>query len=52
MEALRSSAARVWDLVLERADRTSSLAVSLSLVVELIGDHIDIAGANGVRLGT
>jgi hypothetical protein len=38
--------------VLERADGTSSLAVSLPSAAELIKDRIDVATANGVRWGT
>jgi hypothetical protein len=52
MEALRSSSTRVWDLVLERPNETSSLVASLSSVVELIEDCIDSAVINGVRWGT
>jgi hypothetical protein len=52
LEALRTSATRVWNLVLERADGTSSLAVSLSSEVELLDDRIDTTVANGVHWGT
>jgi hypothetical protein len=52
LEALRSSIAWVWDLVLERADGTSSLAASLSSAVELIEDCIDVVAVNGVCWGT
>jgi hypothetical protein len=52
LEALRSSAVGVQDLVLERDDETSSLVVSLPSVAELIEAHIDIAATNGVRWGT
>jgi hypothetical protein len=51
LEGLRSSAARVQDLVLGGPARTSSLAVLLSLAAELIEDHIDIAASNGVHWG-
>jgi hypothetical protein len=36
LEALRTSTARVWDLVLDNADGPSSLAASMSTVVELL----------------
>jgi hypothetical protein len=49
LEALWSIATRVQDLVLERVDRTCSLATALSSVVELLGGHIDTATANGVH---
>jgi hypothetical protein len=52
LEALRSSAVGVQDLVLERDDEMSSLVVSLPSVAEQIEDHIDIATTNGVRWGT
>jgi hypothetical protein len=52
LEALRSYAARVWELVLKRADGPSSLAASLSSATELFEDHIDARTANGVRWGT
>jgi hypothetical protein len=52
LETIRSSMARVWDLVLERANGLSSLATSLSSMVELLEDCIAVAIANGVRLGT
>jgi hypothetical protein len=50
--ALRSSAAQVQDLELERADGMSSLAVSLSSATELLEDHTDVVATNGVRRGT
>jgi hypothetical protein len=40
---------RVWDLVLDNADGSSSLAASTSMVVELLEGRIDAATANGVR---
>jgi hypothetical protein len=52
LEALRTSAARVWDLVLDDADGSSSLDVSLSIVVELLEGRIDSTAANGVCWGT
>jgi hypothetical protein len=39
-------------MVLEKADETSSLAVALSSVAELIEDCIDTTAANGVHWGT
>jgi hypothetical protein len=39
-------------LVLEKVNRTSSLAALLSLAAELLEDHIDAATANEVRWGT
>jgi hypothetical protein len=45
----RGSAAWVSDLVLDRAEGTSSLATSLSLSVELLEGRIDAMGANGVH---
>jgi hypothetical protein len=39
-------------LVLERADMSSSLVESLSLVVELLEGYIDAAAANRVHWGT
>jgi hypothetical protein len=38
--------------VLERADGSSSLAVSLPSVVELLDGRIDVVAANGARWGT
>jgi hypothetical protein len=52
LEALRSSTARVRDLVLERADRPSSLVTSLSSAEELLKGHIDAVTSYGVRWGT
>jgi hypothetical protein len=52
LEALRSSAARVWDLVLSGADGSSLLATSLSTVVELLKTQIDATSANGVCWGS
>jgi hypothetical protein len=51
LEALRNSDAQVWYLVLDWADKPSSLAASLSMVAELLEGHIDIAVANGARWG-
>jgi hypothetical protein len=52
LEALRSSATRVRDLVLERDDRPSSLMASLSSMAELLEDRIDVVAANEVHWGT
>jgi hypothetical protein len=52
LEALWTSATRVWDLVLDNIDGPSSLAASLSTVVELLEGWIDTAATNGVRWGT
>jgi hypothetical protein len=49
LEALRTSAARVQDLVLDNTDGSSSIVVSLSMVVELLEGRINTAAANGVR---
>jgi hypothetical protein len=40
------------DLGPERANRTSSLAVALSPVIEMLEGHIDAAATNGVCWGT
>jgi hypothetical protein len=45
-------ASRVRDLVLDDANRPSSLTVSLSMVAELLEGRIDTAAANGVCWGT
>jgi hypothetical protein len=52
LEALQTSATCVRDSVLDKADMTSSLAVSLSMVVELLEARVDIAATNGVHWGT
>jgi hypothetical protein len=52
LEALWTSAALAWDLVLGEADGPSSLAMSLSMVVEEVGCRINTATANGVPWGT
>jgi hypothetical protein len=49
---MRTSATQVRDLVLDRADRLSSLAASLSMVVDLLEGRVDAAAANGVCCGT
>jgi hypothetical protein len=42
---------QVWGLVLDNIDRPSSLAVPLSMVVELLEVRIDPTAANRVRWG-
>jgi hypothetical protein len=49
LEALRTSAERVRDLVLGNIDELSSLAASLSAVVELLEGRVDTTATNGVR---
>jgi hypothetical protein len=48
LEALQTSAARVQGLVLDNIDGLSSLAASLSMVVELLEGQIDTTTTNGV----
>jgi hypothetical protein len=48
LEAQQASAAWVRDLVLDGADKSSSLATSLSTAVELLEGRIDAAEANEV----
>jgi hypothetical protein len=52
LEALWTSAARVWDFVLDSIDGPSSLVVSLSMVAELLEGPINAAAINRVRWGT
>jgi hypothetical protein len=52
LEALQTSAARVQGLVLDNIDGLSSLAASLSMVVELLEGQIDTTTTNGVCWGT
>jgi hypothetical protein len=52
LEALRTSDARVWDLMLDNADMSSSLAASMSTAVELLERRIDDTTTNGVRSWT
>jgi hypothetical protein len=52
LEALQNSVVRVRDLVLEWADRPSSLAALLSLAAELLKGRIDCTTANRVYCGT
>jgi hypothetical protein len=49
LEALRTSVARVQDLVLNNIGKSSSLAASLSVVVELLEGQINTTTATGVR---
>jgi hypothetical protein len=51
LEALRTSAARVWDLELDSADWPSSLVASMSTAVELLEGQIDATTDNRVRWG-
>jgi hypothetical protein len=51
LEALWTMATRVRDMVLDNVDRPSSLAASMSMVVELLEGWIDAEAANGVRWG-
>jgi hypothetical protein len=52
LEALWTSTTRVRDLVLDNIDGPSSLAASLSMVVELHEGQIDVMTANRVHWGT
>jgi alanine dehydrogenase len=52
LEALRSLATHVQDLVLGDIDRSSSLATSMSMVAERLEGQIGAATANGVRWGS
>jgi hypothetical protein len=52
LEALQTSAALIWDLVLGNDDGPSSLVASLSMVAELLKGWIDTADTNGVHWGT
>jgi hypothetical protein len=49
LEVLQALAARVQDLELGSTDGPSSLAASVSTVVELLEDQIDAVVTNGVR---
>jgi hypothetical protein len=51
LEALRTSAARLRDLVLDVADGLSSLTVSLSTAVEQLEGQVDAVANNGVHFG-
>jgi hypothetical protein len=52
LEVLRSSVARVWDLVLHGAGEPSSLVTSMTVATELFKNWIDAATANGVLWGS
>jgi hypothetical protein len=52
LEALLTSTMHVRDLVLDNTDGLSSLAASMSTVVELLEGRIDAAAANGVHWGS
>jgi hypothetical protein len=52
LEALWTLAMRVWDLVLGRVNRSSSLAASMSTTAELHEGRINAAAANRVRWGS
>jgi hypothetical protein len=52
LEALLTTAVRVRDLVLDNADGLSSMAASMSTVVELLEGRIDTAATNRVRWGS
>jgi hypothetical protein len=51
LEALQTSAARVWGLVLGSADGPSSLAASLFVAAELLEGQHDSVAANEVHWG-
>jgi hypothetical protein len=48
LESLQTLAMHVWDLVLDNVDGSSSLAASMSTVVELLEGWIDATATNGV----
>jgi hypothetical protein len=50
--ALRTSAVRVQDLVLDSTDGPSSLAASMSMAAELLEGQIEAATTNGVSWGS
>jgi hypothetical protein len=52
LEALWTSAAFVWDLILGDANGSSSLAASLAMVAEEVEKWVNAAAANGVQWGT
>jgi hypothetical protein len=52
LEALQTLVVWVQDLVLDNADGPSSLAASLSTVVELLEGQVNAAATNGVRYRT
>jgi hypothetical protein len=47
-QALRSSATRVRDMVVEGSDETFSLVVALSSIADQIEGYVDATTANGV----
>jgi hypothetical protein len=49
---LRTLAARVWDIVIDNADRSSSLVASLSTTVEQLEGRVDATTTNRVCWGT
>jgi hypothetical protein len=51
LEAMHTLVVRVRYLVLDNTDGLSSLAASMSMMVELLEGWIDTAAANGVRWG-
>jgi hypothetical protein len=48
LEALQTSAAHVWDLVLDDVCAPSSLLASFFMVAESLEDRIDTVATNGV----
>jgi hypothetical protein len=52
LEALRTSATLVWDVILGEAGGPSSLVMSLSMVAEEVENWINTTAANGVWWGT
>jgi hypothetical protein len=52
LEALRTSAAFVRDLILGDASGSSSLTMSLSMAAEEVEKRVNVAATNGVRWGT
>jgi hypothetical protein len=51
LDALWTSAMRVWDMVLDNVDGPSSLVASVSRAVDLLEGQIDAMAANGVHWG-
>jgi hypothetical protein len=51
LEALRTSASFVWDMILGDASGSSSLAASLSIVAEEVEKWVNAAATNGIRWG-
>jgi hypothetical protein len=52
LEALRTSAGRVQDIVLDNADRPSFPMASMLMEVELLGSQIDAMATNDARWGS